>query len=74
MLASSYLSDLVLLDLDPFFFLDLWVCLPDNNEEDDEVEEKEDEEEEDEDEDGSSLPLDDKLSPLLSTMAGLEAW
>ena len=73
MLASSDLSDLVFLDLNPFFFLDLWVCLPDDNE-DDEVDEKEDEEEEDEDEDGSSLVLEDSLSPWLSTVASLEAW
>ena len=48
MLTSSDLSDMVLLDLNPFFFLDLCVCLPDDNEEDDEEEEEEDEEEEDE--------------------------
>ena len=57
MLTSSDLSDLIILDLDPFFFLDFWVCLPDDNEEDDEEDEEEDEEEENEDKDGSSLTL-----------------
>ena len=69
MLASSDLSDLVLLDLDPFL-LDLWVSLPDDNEDN---EEEEEEEEEDEDEDGSSLVLEDSLPPLLSIIAGLVA-
>ena len=61
--------DFLLLDLEPFLlFLDLWVYLADDNDEDDE----EDDDDEEEDDDGSALVL-DNLSPLLSTMTGLDA-